>query len=216
MLQYKGKRGLFNLQQAFYDQVKMHVLAITAVFMSLSAFGASVVPPPETLLMPAFPPPVDLNANSNFQSTASRLSSALQEALNEGLTAFGNFTPNATSVSVVLRSTAQESPLFDFQFTGANLNTSAGSTSRISGDSVFRIGSVSKLLTVYALLLHGGLDHWEQPVTKYIPELKSYADHFGNGSEINYVKWEEVTIGALSSQMSGIGTNCKLRVPIFN
>jgi CubicO group peptidase (beta-lactamase class C family) len=189
--------------------VKMQVLAITAIFMSLSAFGASVMPPPEILLMPAFPPPVDLKANLNFQSAAVELSSVLQEALTEGITTFGNFTPNTTSVSVVLKSTAQESPLFDFQFTGANLNTSSGSTNRVSGDSVFRIGSVSKLLTVYALLLRGGLDHWEQPVTKYIPELKSYADRFSNGSQINYVKWEDVTIGALASQMSGIGTNCK-------
>lgn len=187
----------------------MKVLASSAIFMSFAAFGICVMPSPETLLMPAFPPPTDLDTNPNFQSASSMLSSALQGALTQGITAFGNFTPSATSVSVVLKSTAQEGSLFDFQFTGANLSTSDGSTNRVSGDSSFRIGSVSKLLTVYALLLHGGLDHWEQPVTKYIPELQEFADSFGNGSQINYIKWDEVTIGALASQMSGIGTNCK-------
>ncbi len=70
-------------------------------------------------------------------------------------------------------STAAETPIFDFQFTGLVLNTDEGT--KASGDSIFRIGSISKLLTVYAHLLNGGLSLWENPVTDYVPELRQYS-----------------------------------------
>jgi CubicO group peptidase (beta-lactamase class C family) len=188
----------------------MQVLKLSAALLSSSALGNPTMPPLQTLLMPAFPPPVGLDTDTNFQSAITELSSSLRNALSQGSSAFGNFTPNMTSVSVSVKSTAQRSPLFDFQFTGDGLNTSAGSTSHVTGDSVFRIGSVSKLITVYALLLHNGLDHWEQPVTKYVPELLDYAQRVGNSSQIDHVSWEDVTIGALASQTSGIGSNCEI------
>lgn len=186
----------------------MHILKISAAFLFYSAVGTSIMLP-QALLMPAFPPPARLNINANFQSAIVELSSSLQMALSQGTSAFGNFTPNATSVSVSLKSTGQEDSVFDFQFTGAGLNATAGSTSEVSSDSVFRIGSISKLITVYALLLNNGLDHWEQPITKYVPELRNYAQNTGNGSQIDHVNWEDVTIGDLASHMSGIGVNCK-------
>lgn len=187
----------------------MYILRLIAAFITFLAIGNSAMAPPQTLLMSAFPPPVGLNSDTNFLSATTELSSSLQKVLSQGVSAFGNFTPNGTSVSVSVKSTAQQSSLFDFHFTGAGLNTSAGSTSRVTGDSVFRIGSISKLFTVYAHLLHNGLDHWEQPITNYVPELLDYARKFGNGSPVDNVNWEEVTVGALASQMSGIGANCK-------
>jgi hypothetical protein len=188
----------------------MHVPKVIAASLLSLALGKTTMPPPQVLLIPAYPPPVKLNVASNFQSATAELSSSLGTALSHGLSPFGNFTPKATSVSVSLKSTAQQSTLFDFQFTGSGLNASAGSTSQVSGDSVFRIGSISKLFTVYALLLHNGLDLWERPVTEYVPELRDYARRAEYSSQVDHVSWEDVTLGALASQISGIGSNCKL------
>ena len=76
---------------------------------------------------------------------------------------------------------------------------------------MFRIGSISKLFTVYTFLLHGGLELWQQPVTDYVPELRQAALESINSSNLDSVRWEEVTLGSLASHMSGIGRDCELR-----
>lgn len=186
----------------------MQLLKISVVFFLSVVICRAAMAVPQTLLTPAFPAPVELDTDANFQSVATALSATLREALMQGSSKFGNFTPNTESVSVTLKSTAQQKSLFDFQFTGSGLNTGAGSTNKVSGDSVFRIGSISKLFTVYALLLNGGLDVWEHPVTRYVPELLDDVKRFRNSSPIEHANWDDITIGALASQMSGIGVNC--------
>jgi CubicO group peptidase (beta-lactamase class C family) len=92
------------------------------------------------------------------------------------------------------------SPILDFHHTSGSLNISAGSTSKITSDTVYRIGSVSKLFTVYALLLNNKIHHWNRPVTEYIPELKHAAQHPPhNSTVIDWVQWDQVTVGALAS-----------------
>jgi CubicO group peptidase (beta-lactamase class C family) len=108
-----------------------------------------------------------------------------------------------------MTSTAQESTVFDFDFKGSSLDTGAGGTDRVSVNSIFRIGSISKLFTVYAFLLNGGLELWERPVTEYVPELRQLSHNSDNCSDLDSVRWEEVTLGSLASQMSGIGRDCE-------
>ena len=164
---------------------------------------------PCVLLGPTFPPPRLLSTNFGFLSTCSQLSSTLKSSLEQGKGPFGNFTSNASSVSISIASTAQDSTIFDFNFTGSSLDTSAGGTDRVSANSIFRIGSISKLLTVYAFLLNGGLELWERPVTEYVPELRQLSQNYGDCSDLNSVRWQEVTLGSLASQMSGIGRDFK-------
>ena len=106
-------------------------------------------------------------------------------------------------------STSQKSPILEFNFTSPNLNTATGGTDRVSTESVFRIGSISKLFTVYAFLLHGGLTLWERSVTEFVPELNEISRNEGCVSDLESVRWEEVTLGSLASHMSGIGRDCE-------
>jgi hypothetical protein len=164
---------------------------------------------PFTLLGPIYPAPQHLTTNFGFLSTCTQLSSTLTNILSSGQTPFGNFTPNVSSVSISMATTAQQSAIFDFDFTGSDLNTTAGGTEKVSTDSVFRIGSISKLFTVYAFLLHGGLELWERSVTEFVPELRDISQNDGCFSDLNMVRWEEVTLGSLASHMSGIGRDCE-------
>jgi hypothetical protein len=119
--------------------------------------------------------------------------------------------PNASSVSISITSTAQAPAIFSFNFTGSSLNTSAGGTEQVSADTVFRIGSISKLFTVYAFLLHNGLELWQQPITEYVPELRDLSQCSSNSANLDSVRWEEVALGSLTSHMSGIGRDCEYR-----
>jgi CubicO group peptidase (beta-lactamase class C family) len=163
---------------------------------------------PPLLLGPVFQPRL-LSTNFGFLASGSQLSSALKALLEQGRSPFGNFTPNASSVSISMINTAEALPIFSFDFTGSSLNTSAGGTEQVSVDTVFRIGSISKLFTVYAFLLHNGLELWQRRITEYVPELRQLSGHSGQPENLNTVKWEEVTLGSLASHMSGIGRDCE-------
>jgi hypothetical protein len=48
-------------------------------------------------------------------------------------------------------------------------------TKKADADSVYRIGSISQLLTVYLFLIRVGDQRFNDPITKYIPELAAAA-----------------------------------------
>lgn len=167
---------------------------------------------PHPLLGPVFQPPTNPSNSSHISLALSNLREQLANNLQNGMSSFGNFTPNATSVSVTIISTFEEDPLFDFHFASPLLGNGTEGVSKIDSGSIYRIGSISKLLTVYALLLNGAEAVWSRPVTDFIPEIKDIAERgINNGLDrMSDVMWDQVTIGALASQLSGIGRECKL------
>ncbi|KAL6351703.1 hypothetical protein LRP88_15020 [Fusarium phalaenopsidis] len=117
---------------------------------------------------------------------------------------FASSMSGEDSVSITVLSTdAGNTPLFDFHYSSSNLNESAGSTLNVTQDSVYRIGSISKLFTAYMLLVNYGWEHWDKPVTDFIPELRGHSKNTNDA--IDSVDWDEVTIGSLASHLSGIG-----------
>lgn len=81
----------------------------------------------------------------------------------------------------------------------------------VASDTVFRIGSVTKVFTVLALLAVAGDAVWNDPITKYVPELAARVEETaGVPAESTWSPdWEDVTIGALAGQTSGIMRDCQ-------
>ncbi|KAF3932926.1 Beta-lactamase [Dactylellina cionopaga] len=72
----------------------------------------------------------------------------------------------------------------------------------IGDKTIFRVGSVSKLFTTYAVLVRaGGLEVFDHPITRYLPELA------GNPRDdpLKKIIWEDVTVGTVASHMAGTG-----------
>jgi CubicO group peptidase (beta-lactamase class C family) len=67
----------------------------------------------------------------------------------------------------------------------------------VDGDSVYRIASTSKLITVFLLLLRAGESIFNDKVIEYLPELKGEAH------------WDDITIGSLAGYLGGITSECK-------
>ena len=110
--------------------------------------------------------------------------------------------PNTTSLSLQIVTASEQAPLFEFYHKATEhvfVGTDAGD--ELDGETVLRIGSVTKMFTVYALLLKCGFHCFDDPITKHVPELLQE-----NASGAN---WEDITVGALASQMSGIGRDCE-------
>ena len=76
----------------------------------------------------------------------------------------------------------------------------------LEANSIFRIGSVSKLITTYIYLINTGFKGWNDPITDYLPQLKYFAAQ-SKTDPVNFVNWDQVTIGALASHLAGITTD---------
>jgi hypothetical protein len=129
---------------------------------------------------------------------------------------------STTSFSVSLFSTAQNNgnanePFFwQYHHTAPSLQKSASGVKSVNAHSIYRIGSVTKLFTIWNFLKNAGDAHWDQPVTKYVPELAKAAKSLdASGDPLDYISWDEVTLGELASHMAGIGRDCNVP-PVSN
>ena len=113
---------------------------------------------------------------------------------------------NAKNTSFAIHLTSSKETLWQSYHTAPVLgNYTDSEPTPVTGDTVFRIASCSKVFTVYALLIEAEIQ-LDDPITNYLPEL---AD---GGGEMMPVKWDEITIRSLASQLSGIGRGS---IPVF-
>lgn len=90
--------------------------------------------------------------------------------------------------------------LYQYHHTDALLASSTQGTNKLDADSIYRIGSISKLFTMYMMLISDGDRHFNDPIAEHIPALQK------DGSNWNPITpdWNEITIGDLAGQMGGL------------
>ncbi|EPS35832.1 hypothetical protein H072_10746 [Dactylellina haptotyla CBS 200.50] len=158
---------------------------------SLSDKAISNCPP----LGPVLPAPKNPYSNPIVKATIEGITAALKS----NVTLLGN----ATALSLGITSIYEDKPMLSFSYTPTVFNKSG--THKVDGDTVFRIGSVSKTFTVLALQLLGGKVNMADPITKYIPELCSLSREQSVKNEVTTVDWHVITLDSMASQLSGIG-----------
>ncbi|CAI7653968.1 unnamed protein product [Penicillium pancosmium] len=169
------------------------------LFSSLLILGAVffadvlAVPSPCPLVGPAFPWPTPSSTNKRLDTARKKLSALLEPIFNAA-------NGSTNSIAVQAFDTFNDSPLFQWSYTADNLDTNLG-VSHVDQNSVFRVGSVSKLWAMYLFLAEAGMDTLSDPIVKYVPELQSAVP----GDAINSVQWANVTVGELASHLAGVG-----------
>lgn len=109
------------------------------------------------------------------------------------------------SFSVELYSIHESEALHTHHWTAPQVPTTSGQKN-VDGNSIFRVGSISKLITTYIYLINAGFKGWNDPITDYVPQLKEYAEK-SKTDPLNVVDWDEVTVGGLASHLAGITTD---------
>ncbi|KAH8893543.1 beta-lactamase/transpeptidase-like protein [Thozetella sp. PMI_491] len=158
---------------------------------------------------PILPLPVNIANHPIGISATDGLEKAFREAVQNWDINGNKFDPGAVSFSVNVGSINDNSgnPIFEYHHTASPSSLNSSSTTNVTGESIYRIGSVSKVFIPYALLIARGRVILNELVIDYIPELYDIAleqEKSGLG-EVEQVAWKEVTIGALASHMSGLG-----------
>ncbi|KAF4471353.1 UPF0214 yfeW [Fusarium albosuccineum] len=113
-----------------------------------------------------------------------------------------------SALSIGVKSVHEDDPLFTYHFTPP---IPGEGTEKVDIDTVFRIGSGSKLFTVLAALVNSEID-MEASVLKYLPELNETAKN----DDIFSLKWDDITVGSLASHLSGIGADSAQDLGIAN
>jgi CubicO group peptidase (beta-lactamase class C family) len=155
------------------------------------------------LFGPIYPVPSNVAANSGVQAALADLGTAF--AALEKVPRVGE----KSSYSIQVFSGSTSTPLFERYYTASNLaNINSTGVRQVDADTVYRIGSISKIFTIYTFLIKAGDKYFSHPVTEFIPELAAL-DANRPENAITNVAWGDVTIGQLASHMAGISPDSK-------
>lgn len=151
-----------------------------------------------------YPAPTRLATSKHVEAAADSVLNQLLKAKNE-TTAYGPLDTETTAFSVEFYSLDDEDALFSHHFTPTQLlSQRRAGVEQVDSDTIYRVGSVSKLWTVYLYLLAAGDQTWNDPITKFIPELEELSQT-QEPDPTSDVDWESITVGALASHLAGIG-----------
>lgn len=170
------------------------------------ALAAKNCPP----LGPIFEAPKNFNANKAIQAVIANLTETLTA---RDLDNSPTVRANETSYSIEVFSTSENEPLiFSWHHTAPlHKNSNTTGVKEAGPDAVYRLGSLTKVHTVYTWLAQDGDIKWHEPITKYVPELAEAAKR-AKEDPVMHVQWDEVTVGSLAGQISGIIRDCEFPV----
>ncbi|KAI0465682.1 beta-lactamase/transpeptidase-like protein [Xylaria cf. heliscus] len=181
-----------------------------STFLILSPLGLATnvfatAPQACALAGPGFPSPSGLSNSSILSESIAEFERSLRD-VELGLQA------NDTAWAVALFSSRENKTLYEQYYTPP---IDVG-VSQVDTHSIFRIGSVSKVFSVWSFLIEVGDTRFNDPITKYVPELANLTCNSGSDgqelySDIDHVRWDEITLGQLASHAAGIP-----RDPTFN
>ena len=154
-------------------------------------------------LGPTYPAPRDLTSDKSLISTAwANLTSTLDGYLT------GNHSSSAENLKGVENITFSaglfslhdaEAIKLQYHYTSSEITDAKAGLTKVDGDSIYRVASVSKLITAYAGLVELSDEDWHRPLTEFFPGL------FNTGDDLIYnIQWETITPWALAAQQAGI------------
>ena len=201
----------------------MNITLSTALYslLSLAALNDQTdITKPCPLLGPVFPPPQILSTDPTILAAGDQLASTFEslKRQNATMTGYGSLDFKGTSFSVQLFSLHEQDPFRQFHYTAPAVANSTIGTKTVDQNTIYRIGSATKLLTVWMFLIEAGDIALHNPVTKYVPELLDIdSQRCGNSSSSSTdaicIMWSDVTIQDLASHMAGIQKERKMPQP---
>ncbi|KAI1265839.1 beta-lactamase/transpeptidase-like protein [Xylariaceae sp. FL1019] len=141
-----------------------------------------------------FPAPTGLSSEALFMNAT--------KSIEQILTANITQSPyNDTTFSLGMFSTSDDGLLWEFHHTDSTVATSGNGTNKVDADSIYRIASISKILTVYQWLIKDGDRKFNDPISDFIPELVKYQvkhDYYPTPD------WDEITVNDLAMFLAGV------------
>jgi CubicO group peptidase (beta-lactamase class C family) len=172
----------------------------TFLFGSILGFALSttariIVSDDVPLIGPSFLSNFDMS-NSKFIGNAKTALPDLVDKLFES----GDLDRKDLAFTIDVYSAATNDTIFSYSHVGEKSKETLTS-GELNDNTISRIGSVTKLFTVYSIIAQAGMGVFSDPITKYLPELKKNS----SSNPLDSVRWEDITVGALAAQQAGTG-----------
>ncbi|GBF61003.1 beta-lactamase-like protein [Trichophyton mentagrophytes] len=141
------------------------------------------------------PHPTELSQSQHIKNATERLSRSLDDAVSGRIKAGWDVANTSFSVSIVSPNggNPRTGILWEYHHLAEK---NAKGTKHLDSDSQYLIGSVSKIFSDL-LLLKSDMD-LQDPITKYLPQLKNASSPFD---------WDNISLLSLSEHISGIPAN---------
>ncbi|KAJ2968712.1 hypothetical protein NUW58_g10161 [Xylaria curta] len=159
-------------------------------------------------LGPLNPPPVDLTSStSSVRLQWENITSSLEDHLtgrarNPALSVLDNITFSLGLFSV---HDPEAAGSLQYHHTGPDVRNSSVGVNKVDGNSIYRVASMTKVMSVYAGLLLLDPSDWHRPLTDIFPEIASLP----KSDPVHHVQWDLITPFSLASQISGIPANAR-------
>jgi hypothetical protein len=148
-------------------------MILLQLVFAVAAYAAFSLPKTDlALLGPVYRAQLDPSADA-FVKAATQATEAVQKAVTSGNTSYGILDTKGTSFSASFFIVGSDDPLFEYHFEAPDLNGSYTKGS-LTENTVYRTGSLAKVLTMYVWMVDIGDSVFNDPITKYIVSL------FGN------------------------------------
>lgn len=155
--------------------------------------------------------PTDLSSNFSLVPAAfANISDTLQEyILQDGNSSFpapeliSGISNLTFSLGVFSLHDDAASEKLQYHVTAPEIALAGNGTTSVNAESIYRVASVTKVLTVLSGLLKLPSSDWDRPLSDIFPVLASYQKQFPGGA-FAVVNWTAVTPRNLAAQISGV------------
>lgn len=92
-----------------------------------------------------------------------------------------------------------------YYYTSTEIANAPEGANQVDGNSIYRVASVSKLVTVFLGMLELNSEDWNRPLTNILPGLAEFARENSRVEDPVYItQWDKVTPWALAAQIAGV------------
>lgn len=193
-------RPLLRPRLLAYQFCIMRIIEPTRLLL---LFGARLIG--GDFLGPTFPAPEDLCSDQSLVRSAwenvtltfdSYLRHGEKSSVTIGIAGTENVTFSAGLFSVHDAAAAQ----LQYHYTAPQVASSVNGTNAVDGDSIYRVASVTKLMTVFVGMLSLTDDQWHRSIVEIVPEFAST----GTETDNHVPEWDKITPWTLANHLSGI------------
>lgn len=158
-----------------------------------------------------YPTPADLSSNksavhTSWKSITSTLDQYLRGGLNSTAAALFNGTENVTFSVGMFSLNDPGARQLQYHHAAPQTKAAKVGTNKIDENSIYRVASVSKLITVLTGMVELSDEDWDRPLSQIMPGLKHQLDNSTAVDTIKQIQWDKITPWSLATQLSGLPT----------
>lgn len=168
-------------------------------WLLLNLTGCSATRAVATDQVPLLGPSFISNFNSSKSQAIAEAKSEFPDVI-ESLFVSGDLNRTDLIFAVDVFSASTNDSIYSYYHVGQGQEY-ALTAGRLDDNTVSKIGSVSKLFTAYAIIARAGMEVFNHPVTRYLPELTGNS----TSNPLKTIDWNDITVGALLSHQAGSG-----------